>query len=254
MAFFDRLYRGYSAEHWISGELFARSFEAFRLPADFGFDLVVTNQLKASKGEVEHADVFPFAFQVKSRWVTAEQINTGANNRPQAEFAYRLKQSELELLEGHRNSAIAFVFYLTPQMQAPRMFVVHSRDLGTLKSDGFLREVKDGFELLVRFHDLPLIGRDELIEELAKADHLSPEGMNKLRAKLPEWLPSTWNAHPYFCLAKDAEDGGKREWEFAMFCTDLSDFPNIPDALTGQRAAARHKELIAAAAAAGRNP
>ncbi len=42
MEFFERLYRGFEAEHYVAGKLFSAGYEAFKLPADFGFDLMVT--------------------------------------------------------------------------------------------------------------------------------------------------------------------------------------------------------------------
>ena len=36
MEFFERLYRGFEAEHYVAGKLFSVGYEAFKLPADFG--------------------------------------------------------------------------------------------------------------------------------------------------------------------------------------------------------------------------
>ena len=44
MSFWDRLYKGLGAEYFITGELFMAGYEAFKLPADFGLDLIVTSQ------------------------------------------------------------------------------------------------------------------------------------------------------------------------------------------------------------------
>ncbi|MBI5968057.1 MAG: hypothetical protein HY882_09410, partial [Deltaproteobacteria bacterium] len=50
MEFFERLYRGFEAEHYVAGKLFSVGYEAFMMPADFGFDLIVMNQKERSKG------------------------------------------------------------------------------------------------------------------------------------------------------------------------------------------------------------
>ncbi len=53
MNFFDRLYLGFEAEYYIMGQLYSAGFEAFKLPADFGFDLMVTNQKESSLGSAQ---------------------------------------------------------------------------------------------------------------------------------------------------------------------------------------------------------
>jgi hypothetical protein len=41
MGFFESLYKGFEAEHYVAGKLFSVGYEAFKLPGDFGFDLIV---------------------------------------------------------------------------------------------------------------------------------------------------------------------------------------------------------------------
>ena len=48
MEFFDSLYKGFEAEHYVAGKLFSVGYEAFKLPGDFGFDLIVANQKEQS--------------------------------------------------------------------------------------------------------------------------------------------------------------------------------------------------------------
>lgn len=72
--FFDRLYKGYSAESFITGQLFENGFEAFRLPADFGLDIVVTNQFKKLNSQESYDDSFPFGLQVKSKRLRQSDI------------------------------------------------------------------------------------------------------------------------------------------------------------------------------------
>jgi hypothetical protein len=37
MEFFESLYKGFEAEHYVAGKLFSVGYEAFKLPGDFGF-------------------------------------------------------------------------------------------------------------------------------------------------------------------------------------------------------------------------
>jgi hypothetical protein len=48
MDFFDRLYLGFEAEYYVMGQLFSAGYEGFKMPADFGFDILVTNQKEQS--------------------------------------------------------------------------------------------------------------------------------------------------------------------------------------------------------------
>src|SRR5262245_15012891 len=130
--FFERLYQGYAAEHYVASQLFRRAFEVFRLPADFGLDLVVTNQFRIAINLKQDADSFPFALQVKSRWIRPQDIVTGPNERPQATFTFQLKQSEITLLSQRDNAGVAFVFYWpidAPMFYEPHLFWIHAKHL-----------------------------------------------------------------------------------------------------------------------------
>lgn len=229
--FFERLYRSYLGEHLISGELFSRGLEVFRLPADFGFDLVVTNQFRASRGNLEDASAFPFSLQVKSRWVKSEEVKDGPNNRPETEFFYRLKQSELDLFARHGNSAVAFVFHIVrPERSQPaRYFLIHSRDFPVLQKQGFLRPAHGGgYELSVRFRDVPRGKRDSFVEDLLSSKQLTKKGANSLKKILPDSFKLQWNAKPYFQFAHAPREDKGLVWRKVELCTDLAEFPRIP--------------------------
>lgn len=229
-SFFERLYKGYLGEHLISGELYARGLEVFRLPADFGFDLVVTNQFRASQGHIEDAASFPFSIQVKSRWIRPEDLSAGPNNRMEAEFAYRLKQDEIDLLIGHPNSAVAFVFYLPyAGGMRSRFFLVCSRDVARLREWGYLRPDGGAYELRVRFRDVPRADRDQLINALLSEKHLTEKGAQRLRAALPTSFDLNWKADVYFQLARSSRSPDHKPlvWKAADLCTDFSDFPKF---------------------------
>jgi hypothetical protein len=69
MEFFEGLYKGFEAEYYVAGKLFSVGYEAFKLPGDFGFDLIVTNQKEQSIGPPRKGRLLepPFAVQVKCR-------------------------------------------------------------------------------------------------------------------------------------------------------------------------------------------
>src|SRR5690606_12631282 len=222
--FFERLYKGYLGEHLISGELYARSFEVFRLPADFGFDLVVTNQFKTSQGITGDAVSFPFSIQVKSRWVRDADISVGPNNRPEAQFAYWLKAGEIDLLTRHPNSAVAFVFYLPSDGRGARsrFFLIHSSDIPSLLDRGYHRPKGNNYELLVRYRDLPRVSRGQFADEMLRDGLVTEEGALRLRSSLPESFRLNWNAREYFQLARSPRtpDHPNLVWRPAHLCTD----------------------------------
>jgi hypothetical protein len=83
MEFFERLYRGFEAEHYVAGKLFSAGYEAFMMPGDFGFDLMVTNQRERSKGPRLRGRLLepPFAVQVKSRRLMSSDFRPSTSGR-----------------------------------------------------------------------------------------------------------------------------------------------------------------------------
>ncbi len=105
--FFDRLYKGYAAENFITGQLFENGFEAFRLPADFGVDLVVTNQFKKLKNKGIDDESFPFGLQVKSRRLRESDTLQGPNGRNEYQFYYLIKNDEITVLKEFPNGSMS---------------------------------------------------------------------------------------------------------------------------------------------------
>lgn len=74
------LYQGFEAEYLVASGLFGAGLEAFKLPGDFGFDLLVSNQLQATQMASSPSKAndarssFPYVLQVKSRRARMEQI------------------------------------------------------------------------------------------------------------------------------------------------------------------------------------
>ncbi|MBJ7298009.1 MAG: hypothetical protein JHC73_17265, partial [Dolichospermum sp.] len=145
--FFDRLYKGYSAESFITGQLFENGFEAFRLPADFGIDLVVTNQFKKLNSQEIYDDFFPFGLQVKSRRLKQSDILPGPNGRNKYQFHYLLKNDEIRTLKEFSNSAYVFVFIIPPgfSMKNIYSFCIHSNEIDNMIKHKFFIENSNGY-------------------------------------------------------------------------------------------------------------
>jgi hypothetical protein len=81
MEFFEGLYKGFEAEYYVAGKLFSVGYEAFKLPGDFGFDLIVTNQKEQSIGPRQEGRLLepPFAVQVKCRSLRPSDFQTSAS-------------------------------------------------------------------------------------------------------------------------------------------------------------------------------
>lgn len=107
------LYIGAAGEHYIMSECFRHRMEAFKLPIDKGFDLVVTNayrHLDAGSNKVVDADERPVYLQVKSLQADPQAPQPG--QRPEWRSGFRIKRSDLDLLLRTPNSALACVLFL----------------------------------------------------------------------------------------------------------------------------------------------
>jgi hypothetical protein len=208
--FFERLYRGYAAEHFVSSQLFARRFEVFRLPADFGLDLVVTNQFRQAQGIKEHSECFPFGLQVKSRWLKENEVEDDPDGRAVAEFYFQLKQSEVELLIKQRNAGLACVFYWPLRegiLHQPIHFWLHAKNVTELIDTEFLRQVDEGYLLTVRYSRFPKQSRTGYLDELSSDFKLEEKLKERLEKSLPESFARNWNASDYVAFARKTRDG-----------------------------------------------
>ncbi|RNF31485.1 hypothetical protein NM04_06940 [Massilia aurea] len=158
------LYIGAAGEHHVMSECFRNCYEAFKLPIDKGFDLVVTRAyVHFDAGIDSHlpADEAPIYLQVKSRQVRLTVPDNPAE-RPYWEGCFYIKPAELDLLIRTSNSALACVLFFHNQseyMQSRTAIAwwMPSEQLAELRSDHFL-ESKDSenLELWVRYRDLAI--------------------------------------------------------------------------------------------------
>jgi hypothetical protein len=205
--FFDRLYKGYSAESFITGQLFENGFESFRLPADFGIDLVVTNQFKKLDGKELYDSSFPFGFQVKSRRLKHFDISQGPNGRNEYNFYYSLKSDEIRTLKEFSNAAYIFVFILpiASSIENNYAFCIHSNEIDNMIEHGFFVEDRErgGYKLNVCFRTFPQYSREEFISEMFGEKLIDEEGIKYLQKNLPEKFHKNWIAEEGLYLCKN---------------------------------------------------
>lgn len=231
--FFDRLYKGYSAESFITGQLFENGFEAFRLPADFGIDLVVTNQFKNLHSQKKYDNFFPFGFQVKSRYLRQSDSLQGPNGRNEYQFYFLLKNDEIRILKEFSNSAYAFVFMIPPgfSMKNIYAFCIHSNEIDNMIKHKFFIENSDGYKLNVCFRGLPQQSRESLIDEMLDKELIDEDGASFLKKKLPETFQRNWNASEGFYLYRKSSSNNSTDnlvIKSIISGFDFSKFPSFP--------------------------
>jgi hypothetical protein len=114
MEFFDSLYKGFEAEHYVAGKFFSVGYEAFKLPGDFGFDLIVTNQKEQSMGPLREGRLLepPFAVQVKCRSLRPSDFQTVASGRDEARVSISIKKEHLDLLHSAKPNFLVIVLFV----------------------------------------------------------------------------------------------------------------------------------------------
>jgi hypothetical protein len=209
-AFFERLYRGYAAEHLVASQLYHHAYEVFRLPADFGLDLVVTNQFMVARRNNASAEYFPFALQVKSRWLKTEDTVTGPSGRPETTVTFQLKSTELDLIVSHKKAGVVFVAYV-PVEENKRYdsfyFWLHGEQLRAVRDAGFLLADQDQWQLTVRYRRLPQHTREAFVQEIEDECTLTVAAKQKLLKELPATFLRNWKASDYLAFARKARDG-----------------------------------------------
>lgn len=233
-SFFDRLYKGYSAESFITGQLFENGFEAFRLPADFGIDLVVTNQFKKLSDQKIDNHSFPFGFQVKSRRLRETDTLVGPNGRNEYQFSYSLKSDEIRILKEFSNSAYAFVFIIPFGFSIENIyaFCIHSNEIDNMIRHEFFIKKGEGYEFKVCFRALPQQERKSFVDKMSDKGLIDEAGINFLQKNLPERFPRNWNASEGLYLYRKCDSKYPTDQLVgkAIVCSyDFSKFPHFRD-------------------------
>ena len=107
------LYIGAAGEHYIMAECFRNQMEAFKLPIDKGFDLVVTNaarHFQIADPRASPLGELPVYLQVKSLRIRPEASMPSL--RPEDSRFFPIKRADLDLLLRTPNSALACVLFI----------------------------------------------------------------------------------------------------------------------------------------------
>ncbi len=215
MEFFDRLYKGFEAEHFVAGKLFSAGYEAFKFPADFGFDLMVTNQREQSIGPHPEGRLVepPFAVQVKSRALKSTDFRMAGSGRDEAHVSISIKKESLDLLCTER-SFLVVVLFVEGDARRFEDRAIHFwfrsdhikalRELGYFLWDETDRRLRN---LVCSLRMLPMLSLEEFLDTLVSQDYLTREGKRILVSELPERVPRNWGASEYVALARAARDG-----------------------------------------------
>lgn len=194
--FFNRLYRGFEAENLIAGKLFGAGLEAFKLPADFGFDLLVSNQMAKSLGsrcDANRVAEFPYVVQVKSRRISFRDLKPN-NGRMEAWVDIRITVDEYVLLSKEQQSYLVMVLFLPEEQgvlsEKHVILWFKGTQLPALRDATYLGPLvsDDGR----RFYEISVVVRlirkaqtKDLLQRLLDDEKISQEAFKILGAKLP---------------------------------------------------------------------
>lgn len=214
--FFERLYSGFEAEHYVAGKLFSSGYEAFMMPGDFGFDLMVTNQKEQSLGPHVKGRLFepPFAVQVKSRRLRFSDFRPSTSGRNEAEVIISIKKEHLDLLTGTNNSFLINVIFIQGDAKRLEDRIIHfwfgSAHINNLIARGyFLPDENDRRvrKLRCSIRMFPMQAVKSLLDTLVLQNHLTEKGRGTLLSEIPELVPRNWRASEYIALRRKAQDG-----------------------------------------------
>jgi hypothetical protein len=215
MEFFESLYKGFEAEYYVAGKLFSVGYEAFKLPGDFGFDLIVTNQKELSMGPRQEGRLIepPFAIQVKCRSLRSSDFQTTASGRDEARVSISIKKEYLDLLIGAKNNFLVIVLFVQGDARRFEERTVHfwlgSDHVNALLEPGYFipdeadRRVRN---LMCSLRMLPMLSVVDVLDELMSQNHLTQEGKRILASELPDRVPRSWKASEYVALARRARN------------------------------------------------
>jgi hypothetical protein len=215
MEFFESLYKGFEAEHYVAGKLFSVGYEAFKLPGDFGFDLIVTNQKEQSMGPRQKGRLIepPFAVQVKCRSIRSSDFQTTASGRDEARVSISMKKDHLDLLVGEKRNFLVIVLFVEGDANRFEDRTVHfwigsDHVNGLLERGYFIPDEVDRRvrKLMFSLRMFPMLSIGDILDSLISQNHLTQEGKRILASELPERVPRNWKASEYVALARRARN------------------------------------------------
>lgn len=161
----EYLYIGAAGEHYIMSECFRHNMEAFKLPIDKGFDLVVTRAYRhlsrlddAPRPVDRSVPETPIYVQVKSRQAAPVAPQKEKGERPSWEGYFPIKPADLDLICATPNSALACVLFVETRGELMRSRTAYawwmsSAYVNQLRDAGHFIAMpnKDALELWVRY-------------------------------------------------------------------------------------------------------
>lgn len=223
--FFDRLYSGFKSEYFIMGELFGAGFEGFKLPGDFGFDILATNQKEISFNHSSNGRNLnpPYVLQIKSKKIVRDQFkNDGPNKRPQAFVDFWLSKNNFGIIQSEKSGYLICVISIVGSdheiSRRNIYFWLHSEHLTYLLDKKYFTIQQPPFESNQSYYRIkvcirlfPKVETKNLIENLFSSGHLNEEGKKNLIESLPDFLPAKWKASEYLGLTRQYKNDNNLE-------------------------------------------
>lgn len=212
--FFNRLYKGFRAEYVVMGELYGIGLEAFKLPGDFGFDLIVTNLKESNDGSTkrDRAIAPPYSLQIKSTSVKSIEYKNSANDRGRAEVDFYLKQEEMDLIISNESAYYVFVIFLPSAERALSdrhiCFWLHGSQIKKMKEAKYFEPCVINNVERHRLSAVVYLKPTQITTELLgrMSDNLiSEEGKKFLLSALPERFDMNWDAGEYISLKRPSK-------------------------------------------------
>lgn len=195
--------------------MFSAGYEAFMPPADFGFDLIITNLKERSKGPRLEGRILepPFALQIKSRRIMPSDFRTSTTGRDEAEVSVLIKKAELDLLVSTTYSFLVVVLLIQGETKKFEDRTIHSwfssvHINALVEREYFHPDENDRRvrKLICGVRMLPMLVVEPLLDTLVSQNHLTEEGRRILMYEMPARVPRTWRASEYVTLARKARD------------------------------------------------
>ena len=108
----EYFYNGNGGEYFLMASLSRRRYDAFKLPVDYGFDVLAMDPLTAASRL--HDEVVPYYFQVKTVYVKDLKpavLMTKNGLRKVVQIPVKLKKDTLDLMRSDTNKALVIYVY-----------------------------------------------------------------------------------------------------------------------------------------------
>lgn len=142
--YFDKLYKGLSVEYYVISNLMYLGYEAYKMPADFGFDITALRQKQSSfEDEKNRIKII----QVKSRVINEKdnedvRIDKNENNEKKIMItrAFYIKCSDFDIIAKEKSAYTIFYFVekRDDMFCIPCYFWLSSRHLKCLKKYNYI--------------------------------------------------------------------------------------------------------------------